>query len=311
VNSCIRLFLIACLLVATPALADEREAGLVERFDGDPNDYIVERRDGRHEPVQPWLILYELDIVRVKDGKEPVTLELNGKSFIICAPDKSPSDGRKCNATSQYRIPEVKTSPSSNSNIVWAFMSSMAKWLTQRQEEERHPVPSELPRSGGGMMMPLLAQGTAKIVQGTRTFQLQWQGCTPATFNLYRGDQFDDEDDVLLTVNDLTETRVRQENFALYPGKYHVAITCARNKEVFVKEKFAVKRGEELPSVPDFPGLSAELQQVARAAWLASNGDSGWWLEAYLQIADVPATETSARILREALAHGQAPKDVR
>jgi hypothetical protein len=311
VNGCIRPFLLACVLVATPALADEREAGIVTRFDGDPNDYIVEHRDGRLEPVQPWLILYELDIVRVKDGKEPVTLELNGKPFIICAPNKPPSDGRKCNATSQYTIPEVKTSQSSNSNIVWAFMSSMTKWLTQRQEEERHPVPGELPRSGGGIMVPLLAQGRAQIVQGARTFQLEWQGCTPATFNLYRGDKFDDEDDVLLTVNDLTETRVRQVNFALYPGKYHVAIMCAKNKEAFVKEKFAVKRVEELPSIPDFPGLSAELQQVARAAWLARNGDSEWWFEAYLQLADVPATETSARILREALAYGQVPKDVR
>ena len=192
------------------------------------------------------------------------------------------------------------------------FVLSLGAWLgRENQREKRTPIEMELRDSG--ISAPLIDEDDARILEGTRTFVLAWRGCNPSTFSLFRRGKPGEAPEPIFTSASSLDARkhsfVRKEHLHLRRGEYEARISCDLNKEVEHQKTFFVEGTEQMPAVPDFSEdvWPPDLQRVAQAGWLAENGGARWRLEAFMEIADLPADFGPAAVLRYALADGQYP----
>lgn len=296
------------MLMGLCAAAQNREVGRVKDYVGKAADCTF-LRDGARQHFQQLLPVRENDVLEVKPG-QAVILFLNGKDFHICGDSAKPPQGiPRCDAGPRYTIPRVPTPPENKPNVLVSFFQSFGSWLTAIEDEPERVFNADVPRPGDSIDIALIPATGIFLAEGRRTFELPWQGCRPAFFGLYRGDHTEKDDDAVVALSGQRGAKVHQDNVMLYPGAYHVVMSCEADKQVNVRRDVTVLRTRDLRTVPDFAGagLPPDLLRVARAGWLAANTDSGWWLEAYLQIVDIPDSLGPARALRAALAKGQAP----
>ena len=299
------------ILTAPAAQAQDREVGRVKDYRGKAADFRL-LRQGAPLRFQHLLPLRENDVLEVKPGQAAI-LVLNGKELCVCGdPAKPPQGYPKCDAGPRYTIPRTPSNPKSDPGPFVGFFQALGSWLTSAEEEQERVTNADVPRPGETIDLPLLPAGgisSASIADGRRTFQLPWQGCRPASFGLYRGDHTEKDQDPVIALTGQTGAAAHQENVTLYPGTYHVVVTCDTDKNVSVRRDITVVRARELPAIPDFSAaaLPSDLLRVTRAAWLAANSNSSWFLEAYLEVADLPDTFGPAHDLRTALARGRVP----
>jgi hypothetical protein len=303
-------------LIATAGGDASREVGCIKTYTGAPGDYELARANGDTRAVQPMLPLFDGDKITVKAGAPPIVLSVTSKSsgyedVVVCDVLSHDDHHAGCKVAPTYIVkgapPATRHEPS-----VAEFVVSLGSWLEREtQREKRSPVELELRDSE--ISAPLIDEDNARILEGTRTFELAWRGCNPSTFSLSRRTKPGEAPEPVFTSASSLDAQkhsfVRKENLHLRRGEYEARISCDLNKEVVHVKAFYVEGTEEMPAPPDFSGdvWPPDLQRIAQAGWLAENGGARWRLEAFMEIADLPKDLVPAMTLRDALVDGQFP----
>lgn len=270
-----------------------QEAGWINHFDGQPENYQLKRGD-QSLPVTFLQILQVGDTIEVKNKQDMVTLNLVGGT-------------RSFKVTGENSPFHVKPS-----HQVPASLESQWSWIKEqlnRWHQLTESVDFENDKSTM-LSMPLLAnlRKPATLVAGQRALHLQWYGGeSPYLVQVKR------RREELWQVS-TEKTRVETTAIIFEAGhSYRVIITDAKGQKF--TGGFRVVDTNEIPSYPVLSSPNQEIDEIHQTllvSWLAAQEGGMWRFEAFQRIAQI--SNSVAELLRQALAKGgekQAHRGVR
>lgn len=290
---CVSLALLAWLWTV-PAIA--QDAGWINNFEGQPENYLLKRGD-ETVPVALFTVLQVGDEISVKEKQPAIELSLSGGTQSVSVTAEN----------SPFLVTEDSQVPASLDKL-WA-------WTTQRFSEWRKLVPSQQaqepkqpePGSCASVLMPLLdnVTGYALLAAGKRPVHLQWYGGeSPYGVLIKQGRK------ELLTKATTTST-IATEAISFQAGRSYRVMVFDTTGESFTKG-FLVVNPPQLLNVPELEEavLPDNVRKTLLAIWLAVQGGDSWYFEAYQHVA--PLTDYQpALLLKEALARKQEAQNCR
>ena len=263
-------------------VATAQEAGWINHFNGQPENYSLKRGD-QSLPMAFLQILQVGDIIEVKD-KQEVTLNLVG-------------------GTQLFKV-TVENSPFQveTSHQVPASLESRWTWIKEqlnRWHQLTNLVDSKSDESTM-LSMPLLAnvKQPAILAAGQRVLYLQWHGGKPP----YRAQVKQRREQLWEVTTEKTQIETTPINLEA-KRSYRVIITDAGGR-LFLGG-FRVVNANEVPSDSILSKSDQEIDEVYQtllATWLAFQEKGKWRFEAFQRVAQIP--HSVAKLLRQALAKG-------
>jgi hypothetical protein len=287
---CVSLALLGGLWIV-PVVA--QDAGWINLFEGQPDNYILKRGD-ETVPVALFSVVQVGDEISVQQQQPAIELSLGG-------------------GTQSVKV-TAENSPFivSQDNQVPASLDKLWAWTKQRLSEWRELVSGQQASNSeqnfcASVLMPLLdnVTGYALLAAGKRPLYLQWYGGESPYGVLITQGRKD-----LLTKTSTTST-IETEAINFKAGRSYRVMVFDTTGQSFTRG-FLVVNPPEIFNVPELEEapLSDNVRKTLLAIWLAASKNGGWIFEAYQQVA--PLTDYSpALLLKEALARKQEAQNCR
>ena len=264
------------------------EAGYIEDFDAAAELYQLTRGDETRAVAMLGIVLTG-DIITITDPRGRLSLRLNDRADpVILTRDRSP-----------YTISEPPNAR--------GFSSGLLSWignefdLMDRTRKQRFAANI---RGGGGKFAAPILRRPQTLGAGSRVLTIEWQGAKPVDVALRAraGGR-------PLAGGQGVEGRWTSPPVTLAPGDY--ALTLKSSDGTTAGNALTVSAPGDLPVIPadlKRSEIPAPLRIVAQAAWLASQGDGAFQLEALQMLSPLRGKFAAADTLAEALAEDRPPR---
>lgn len=275
-----RLLILAGWLFSFVATA--QEAGWIDHFDGQPENYNLKRGD-QSPPVALLQILQVGDIIEVKDEQEVILNLVGGTQLFKVTAENSPFQ-----VEASHQVP--------------VSLESRWSWLKEqlnRWHQLINPVDSKSDESTM-LSMPLLAnvKQPAVLAAGQRVLYLEWHGGKPP----YQVQVKQRREQLWEVTTEKTQVQTTPINFEIR-SSYRVIITDAE-KNLFLGG-FRVVDANEVPSdsiLSKSDQETDEVYQTLLVTWLVFQEKGKWRFEAFQRVAQI--SHSVAKLLQQALAKG-------
>lgn len=266
------VFIAAMLAFARFAAADSAPAGYVMTMslvgeDASLKSAVV--RDGAEIPAKIMMPLFAGDVVFLRDPASRIGIEMgDGKSVEVGG------------AHSRFEVAgEINTGDST-----WSIIAAIGGLVGG---DEAVP-PDNMVSKGGALKVPMAQRDGNMLLQGRRTLWLGWTGGDgPFTLALTADGRETPLRDGIAgheAVIDLPDQ---------LPPRFGVALTDAMGQKVVLRFRFA----NDVPAGPAAAGETG-VQALARAAWLTSQQNGAWTVEAAQILRDQPSDAAKALLDR-------------
>jgi len=287
---CVSLALLGWLW-AVPAVA--QDAGWINHFEGQPNNYLLKRGD-ETVPVALFTVVQVGDEISVQEQQPAIELSLGGGTQSV-----------KVTAENSPFIVNQDNQVPTSLDKLWAWTKPrLSEW---REFVSGQPASNSEQNLCASVLMPLLdnVTGYALLAAGKRPLYLQWYGGESPYGVLITQGRRD-----LLTKTSTTPT-IETEAISFKAGRSYRVMVFDTTGQSFTRG-FLVVNPPQILNVPELEeaALPDNVRKTLLAIWLAVQGKGSWNFEAYQQVA--PLTDyRPAFLLKEALARKQEAQNCR